>query len=38
MTMVELLKKATWLNTPWVLNHVGLLFIGPPGKAGVPFI
>jgi len=31
-------KKPTWLSTPQVLDHVGLLVNGLPGAAGPPFI
>jgi len=30
-------KKADVAEHPLVLNHVGLLVNGPPGKAGLPF-
>jgi len=31
-------KKADVVGHPKVSNHVGLLVIGPPGSAGLPFI
>jgi len=31
-------KKADVVEDPMVFHHVGLLFDGPPGRAGLPFI
>jgi hypothetical protein len=31
-------KKAGVVEGPGVLNHAGLLFDGPPGLAGMPFV
>ena len=31
-------KKADVVEHPEVFHHVGLLFNGPPGTAGLPFI
>ena len=31
-------KKAGVVEGPEVLNHAGLLFDGPPGLAGMPFV
>ena len=31
-------KKAGVVEDPQVLDHAGLLFDGPPGKAGLPFV
>ena len=31
-------KKADVIERPRANNHVGLLFNGPPGKTGLPFI
>jgi hypothetical protein len=31
-------KKADVVEHPQVFGHVGLLFNGPPGTAGLPFI
>jgi hypothetical protein len=37
-TTVALQKKADVAEYSGVFNHVGLLFNGPPDKAGLPFI
>ena len=38
LSSVRPTKKADATQHPRVLNHVGLLFNGPPGTAGLPFI